>query len=81
MFDPETTARLLSLRQKAIANTATDEELAEGLRLLRQGRAAAQAGSTKSRATKAAAAAPVDTASVLAGLKQIGQNLMSGPVA
>lgn len=81
MFDPETTARLLSLRQKALANTATDDELKEGLALLRQGRAAAQAGSTKSRTAKAEAAAPVDTASVLANLQNLGKQLMSGPVA
>lgn len=77
----EDTARLMTLRGKALRGEATIEELKEGLQILRAGRVAAQTASTKSRTTKAAANAPVDTASVLAGLKGLADKLSTGPVA
>ena len=79
-LSPENTARLLALRQKAIAGTATRDELREGIVILRQDRVAAQAASTASKTAKAKAAAPVDTTAILANLKQLGAKLQSGPV-
>lgn len=67
----EQTARLLTLRQRAIAGNATLDELREGFTLLRQGRLGASIGATAARTAKAAAKAPVDTAAVLANLKAL----------
>jgi len=77
----EHTARLQHLRGLAIAGKATQEELREGLAILRQDRVAAQASSTTARTKKAEAAAPVDTSALLSNLKALGQKLSSGPVA
>ncbi len=80
-LSPENSARLMALRQKAIAGTATLEELKDGISILRGDRVAAQHASTTSRTSKAAAAAPVDTGSILADLASIKTKLSSGPVA
>jgi hypothetical protein len=78
---PENTARLQAIRQKSLTGTATIEELREGVRILCDDRVSASRASTTSRTAKAAAAAPVDTGSVLANLRAMGQKLASGPVA
>jgi hypothetical protein len=80
-FSAETTARLEAIRAKVLAGTDTREDLAEGLRILREDRVGAQIASTSSRSKKAADAAPVDAAAALAGLRALGTKLMSGPVA
>lgn len=80
-FTVEETARLNALQQKAARKEASLEELREAFRLLRQGRAAAQASSTSSRTKAAAARAPVDGTSALAGLKALAATLKTGPVA
>lgn len=80
-FSPETTARLEAIRAKVLAGTDTREDLAEGLRILREDRVGAQHASTNSKTRKADAAAPVNVANALADLKAIGAKLMSEPVA
>lgn len=67
----EQTARLLTLRQRAIAGNATLDELREGFTLLRQGRQGASVAGTASRSARVSAKAPVDTAAVLANLKAL----------
>jgi hypothetical protein len=68
-FDLDTTRRLQEIRAKSLRNEATMEELQEGFRILRADREGASVGATKARSAKAAAKAPVDTASVLDKLK------------
>jgi hypothetical protein len=80
MLSAENTARLQALRAKALAGTATLDELREGVTILRADRVSAQVASTTGKANKAAAAAPVDTGAVLANLKALGAKLASGPV-
>lgn len=77
----ENTARLLAIRQKSIEGTATIDELKEGIAILRQDRVSAQIASSQSKTTRAAAAKPVDTGSILADLKNLGLKLSQGPVA
>jgi hypothetical protein len=77
----EQTARIQAIRQRALRGEATREELKEGIAILRGDRISAQIASTTSRTAKAAAAAPVDTGAVLAGLRALGAKLNSGPVA
>jgi hypothetical protein len=67
-MDPQTQARIAVLRQKSLSGDITLEELREGIRLMRDGRVAAQATSTASRAKKA----PVNVDDLLAGLEGIG---------
>lgn len=82
---PEQTAQLQSTRQKVLADPTwanTPEgrgELTAAIAILRADRVGASTASTASRSAKAAAAKPVDTASVLAGLKALGANLASTP--
>ncbi len=71
----ENTARLQVLHAKALAETISLEELREGVAILRQDRVAAQIASTKARKTAAAEKAPVDVASVLADLRNIGARI------
>ena len=66
----EQSQRVQAIRAKVIAGTHTLDELKEGMSILRADRAVAAAGAAKSRATKAAAAAPVNTSELLANLKQ-----------
>ena len=73
----EASARIAQIRAKVLAGTHTLEELKEGIAILRQDRQVAAAGATKSRAAKAAAAAPVNTSNILADLKAKGANLLS----
>lgn len=70
-MSPENTARLLALQRKAIENTATMDELREGIQLLRQDRVAAQASSTASKTAKAAAKVVVDPQTFLNQLKAL----------
>lgn len=67
----EQTARLLDLQRKAIAGTATLDELKEGVQILRADRVGAQAASTASRTTKAAAKAVIDPQTFLNQLKAL----------
>lgn len=77
----ENTARLQAIRGKVLAGTDTLEDVQEGIRILRADRVTAQSVSSTSRTKKAEAAAVVDPASVLAGLRALGTKLSSGPVA
>lgn len=72
-FSPEETAEIEAIRRKCLAGEETDADIERGLAILRQNRIAAQTGSTTARTTKAAAAAPVNTAAVLAGLRALGK--------
>lgn len=65
----EQTQRLDEIRRKAIADTATMEELIEAYRIMRQDRIGASVASTSARSEKAAAKAPVDTGALLEKLK------------
>lgn len=80
-FDLEQSRFLTELRQKSIrrgSTPATPDEIAElrrGIEMLRQDREGASVGATKSRSAKAAAKAPIDTKSLLEGLKKQGDLL------
>lgn len=65
---PEVQARIGILRQKAREGTLTLEESREAVRFLREDRVLAQATSTKSRTTKAAKAAAVNSDDLLSEL-------------
>jgi hypothetical protein len=65
MYSPQESAEIQNLRQKAMSNTITPQELRRGIELLRQGRVQAAATSAKSKATKAAKATPVNSDSLL----------------
>lgn len=80
-LSPEQTARYAQIRAAVLADTATTEDLKEGIRILRGDRVAAQHASTASRAKKAASAVEVDPQAALAGLMALGKKLQSGPVA
>lgn len=58
MYSPETQARLAVLRQKATDGSITEEEMQEGIRLLRGDRIGAQIASDTSRRKKATVAIP-----------------------
>jgi hypothetical protein len=49
MYSPEVNARLESLRHKAAQRTISQEELAEAVRLLRQGRSTAVQAAARKR--------------------------------
>lgn len=68
MYSPQESAEILVLRAKVNAGTITVEELKRGLSLLQKSRAAAQVTSTKSRTTKAAAKAPINSDDLLGEL-------------
>lgn len=55
---PDSLMRLHEIRQKALSNTATLEELAEGIKILRQGRAAIPAQTKAGSRAKTAVAKP-----------------------
>ncbi len=63
---PELQLKVQDWRRKARDGSITTEELKEALLTLREGRIAAGAASTKSRAKKAEAAKPLDTDSLFA---------------
>ncbi len=69
----EISLRIQILRQKALANTLTKEELAEGIALLRQGRVSAAHASKNSRAKAATTRAKkdVDVTELLKGLDDL----------
>jgi hypothetical protein len=77
----EDSARLMALRSKTLAGTASMDELREGIAILRKDRVSASAASGAAKTAKAAAKAPVDVGAALAGLKALGARLQSGPVA
>lgn len=58
MYSAETQARLAILRSKATDGTITEEEMREGIRLLRGDRIGAQVASDSSRRKKAVAVIP-----------------------
>ena len=80
-LSPENTARLQLLNRKALDNTATLDELKEGVAILQQDRIGASHASNKSKTSAAAAKVVVDPAAVLANLRNLGAKLMEGPVA
>jgi len=55
---PETNSRIAHWRQKAQEGTLTEEDMIEAIKVLSAGRSFAATASTKSRASKAQAAAP-----------------------
>jgi hypothetical protein len=65
MYSPQDSARIQQLRAKALAGTITQEELREGLAVLRQGRVQAATTSEKSRAAKSAKSTPVNSDDLL----------------
>ena len=62
---PEITSKLQEHRRKSREGTITQEELKEGLAILREGRVQAQTTSTKSRTAKATAKKGVDVDDLL----------------
>lgn len=68
LFTPETLQRIKVLQEKVLNDTITDEELAEGIRLMRQERqAAALAAATSSKKPSAKErAAKINVEDVLA---------------
>lgn len=68
-IDLEMSMKIQEWRTKALNGTLTLEESREAINVLRQGRVAAQVASTTSRTKTAAAKAPIDTKSLLEGLK------------
>ena len=57
-MNPEIQAKVILWRQKAVAGTLTQEEMAEAVKVLREGRIAAQMAVTTGKAKTAAGKAP-----------------------
>lgn len=68
MISPELTLKIAEWRQLALKGELSVEQCKEAIKVLRQGRAAAQASSTASRTAKAESKATIDTGALLAGL-------------
>lgn len=73
----EDTQQLTAIQARVVAGEAVPlAELKAAFIILRQGRKAAAAASTASKAAKA----PVDTGSILAGLKDLASQVKSTPI-
>lgn len=74
MYSPEAISRLAQIRAKCADGSVTKEELAEGVRLMRQDRhsAVTSAASASSGGRKRAAKKPVDVDNLFADLDKIG---------
>lgn len=57
MYTIEMQQRMAEIRQKALNNTATKEDMQEAIMIMRQGRVAAAATSAKAKTTKSTATA------------------------
>jgi hypothetical protein len=68
---PELSQKLAFLRQKCATGTATREEIAEGVRALREVRGAAVSALKTNPVAKAKGIAPVNTGALLAGLGEM----------
>lgn len=65
MLTPDLREKLEIYRRKVIEGTVTRDELAEAVRIMRQGRVGASAQSRNARTKKEAYSAPIDSDSLL----------------
>ena len=71
MYSPETTSRMAHLRAKCVDGSITPEELAEGVRLMREGRFHAVAAQASSGARAKKSKAPVNVDSLFDDLAKL----------